>query len=200
MDNKIKLFLDFDETITLSTKQFVKVANKKFNLNKNWHESKLWNFTDLYPEITVEDVNEIFCSEDFFVDLEPHKGVVETIEKLKDGLSLHIATIGLKENLNKKVEWIKKNFKDVEFEFTGILDDGVNIVYNKSSIDMSGSIFIDDRIDNLRSSNAKLKILYKDYRNYSWQKTDCNEDIYIVNSWKEIYDILDFFIKHKEMI
>lgn len=200
MDDKIKLFLDFDETITLSTKQFVKVANKKFNVNKDWHESRLWNFTDLYPEITVKDVNEIFRSDDFFVDLEPHKGVIETIESLKDKIDLHIATIGIKENLNKKVKWIKDNLKDIEFEFTGILDDDGDIIYDKSSIDMSDSIFIDDRIDNLRSSNAKLKILYKDYRNYSWQETDCSDDIYIVNSWEEIYEILSFFIKHKEMI
>lgn len=200
MYDKVKLFLDFDETITLSTKQFVKLANKKFKLHKDWQELKVWNFTDLYPNITVDDINEIFCSDDFFVDLEPHKGVIETIDKLKDNLDIYIATIGLKENLNKKIKWLNNNLNDISFNFIGVPDYNGYIINDKSNIDMSGSIFIDDRLDNLKSSNARLKILYKDYRNYSWQKTNCNEEIYIVNTWDEIYDILDFFIKHNEML
>ena len=197
MDNKIKLFLDFDETITLSTKQFVKIANKKFNLNKDWKKLKSWNFTDLYPMITTEDINKIFCSEDFFVDLELHNNALNTILDIKDNIELHIATIGLKENLNKKEKWLNNNLNGIKFIFDGILD---NNKCDKSSIDMSNSIFIDDRIDNLISSNAKLKILYKNYRDYKWQKIDYKEEVYVVNSWEEIYKILYFFINHKEMI
>lgn len=197
---KIDLFLDFDETMTKSIKQFIKIANKKFNVNKDWKDLRLWNFVDLYPNITLNDINEIFCSEDFFIDLEFHEGVIETLEKLKDNLNIHIATLGLDDNLDKKQIFLKNKIKEINYNFVGVLDKGKEELNDKSCVDMSNSIFIDDRVTNLRNSNANIKILFKDYRHYYWQEVEPNDNIYIVNSWEEIYDILKFFIEHKEML
>lgn len=196
MNNKIDLFLDFDDTICLTSKQFVKLANKKYKKEEDWNNINRWDFKDLYPEITNNDIDNIFSSEDFFVDLELCENCLDTINSIKNLVNIHIATIGTDKNLKNKIKWIKENL-NIDFNFNGILDTGIN---DKSSIDMSGAIFIDDRTDNLRSSNANIKILYKNYHNYSWQQIEPNDNIYVVDSWEQIYSILDFISKNPEFI
>ena len=196
MNNKIDLFLDFDDTICLTSKQFVKLANKKYKKEEDWNNINRWDFKDLYPEITNNDIDNIFSSEDFFVDLELCENCLDVINSIKNLVNIHIATIGTDKNLKNKMKWIKENL-NVDFNFNGILDAGIN---DKSSIDMSGAIFVDDRTDNLRSSNANIKILYKNYHNYSWQQIEPNDNIYVVDSWEQIYSILDFISKNPEFI
>ena len=196
MNNKIDLFLDFDDTICLTSKQFVKLANKKYKKEEDWNNINRWDFKDLYPEITNNDIDNIFSSEDFFVDLELCENCLDVINSIKNLVNIHIATIGTDKNLKNKMKWIKENL-NVDFNFNGILDAGIN---DKSSIDMSGAIFVDDRTDNLRSSNANIKILYKNYHNYSWQQIEPNDNIYVVDSWEQIYSILDFISKNPEVI
>lgn len=196
MNNKIDLFLDFDDTICLTSKQFVKLANKKYKKEEDWNNINRWDFKDLYPEITNNDINNIFSSEDFFVDLELCENCLDAINSIKNLVNIHIATIGTDKNLKNKMKWIKENL-NIDFNFNGILDTGIN---DKSSIDMSGAIFVDDRADNLRSSNANIKILYKNYHNYSWQQIEPNDNIYVVDSWEQICSILDFISKNPEFI
>lgn len=196
MNNKIDLFLDFDDTICLTSKQFVKLANKKYKKEEDWNNINRWDFKDLYPEITNNDIDNIFSSEDFFVDLELCENCLDVINSIKNLANIHIATIGTDKNLKNKMKWIKENL-NIDFNFNGILDTGIN---DKSSVDMSGAIFIDDRTDNLRSSNANIKILYKNYHNYSWQQIEPNDNIYVVDSWEQICSILDFIFKNPEFI
>lgn len=196
MNNKIDLFLDFDDTICLTSKQFVKLANKKYKKEEDWNNINRWDFKDLYPEITNNDIDNIFSSEDFFVDLELCENCLDVINSIKNLVNIHIATIGTDKNLKNKMKWIKENL-NIDFNFNGILDTGIN---DKSSVDMSGAIFVDDRIDNLRSSNANIKILYKNYHNYSWQQIEPNDNIYVVDSWEQICSILDFISKNPEFI
>ena len=196
MNNKIDLFLDFDDTICLTSKQFVKLANKKYKKEEDWNNINRWDFKDLYPEITNNDIDNIFSSEDFFVDLELCEKCLDSINYIKNLANIHIATIGTDNNLKNKMKWIKENL-NIDFNFNGILDTGIN---DKSSIDMSGAIFIDDRTDNLRSSNANIKILYKNYHNYSWQQIEPNDNIYVVDSWEQICSILDFISKNPEFV
>lgn len=196
MNNKIDLFLDFDDTICLTSKQFVKLANKKYKKEEDWNNINRWDFKDLYPEITNNDIDNIFSSEDFFADLELCENCLEVINSIKNLVNIHIATIGTDKNLKNKMKWIKENL-NTDFNFNGILDTGIN---DKSSIDMSGAIFIDDRTDNLRSSNANIKILYKNYHDYSWQQIEPNDNIYVVDSWEQICSILDFISKNPEFI
>lgn len=196
MNNKIDLFLDFDDTICLTSKQFVKLANKKYKKEEDWNNINRWDFKDLYPEITNNDIDNIFSSEDFFVDLELCENCLDVINSIKNLVNIHIATIGTDKNLKNKMKWIKENL-NIDFNFNGILDTGIN---DKSSVDMSGAIFVDDRTDNLRSSNANIKILYRNYHNYSWQQIEPNDNIYVVDSWEQICSILDFISKNPEFI
>ena len=197
MHNKIKLFLDFDDTITLSAKQFVKIANKKFNTNKDWRDVKKWNFIDLYPNITYEDIDSIFCSKDFFVDLEIIDDVLKCLNDIKNSIDINIVTIGKPRNLENKKIWLSENFKNIKYNFVGITET-FNI--NKSSIDMKNGIFIDDRFNMLQSSNAPTKILFKNFNSFEWQEHDPGSNVYIVNTWDEIHDMLKFYLNHNNFL
>ena len=50
---------------------------------------------------------------------------------------------------------------------------GLYLNENKGDINMSSSLFIDDCVNNLNESNAKYKIMFKEYndnREREWQK------------------------------
>ena len=80
----------------------------------------------------------------------------------------------------QKEEWIKKRFPNVEFI-------GVNLKEHsdKSHIDMSDGLFIDDSAINLVTSNAKETICFG--RTYSWNKDWTGKRL---QNWAEIRQYL----------
>ena len=69
---------------------------------------------------------------------------------------VYIVSHGYSPNLKLKENWIKNNLPfGVEFI-------GVNLKKHsdKSCVDMSDGIFIDDKLSNIKSSNAKKNIYY----------------------------------------
>ena len=59
---------------------------------------------------------------------------------------------------------------------------------------------IDDRMDCLRHTNAAVKILLRNNANYSWNIPDVNmENLYVVNSWEEIQEIINFALENTDM-
>ena len=84
MNNKIDLFLDFDDTICLTSKQFVKLANKKYKKEEDWNNINRWDFKDLYPEITNNDI----------IDTENGKNITQyTFDVLVEGVQVMPETV-----------------------------------------------------------------------------------------------------------
>ena len=131
-----------------------------------------------------------------FEEIELFPEVYETLNSFKDKFDrMSVVTIGTDINLEKKRRFVKDRFS-FDIELIGIKNDGRS---NKGSVDMRNGVFIDDHIDCLHSSNAKVKILIKTSENSEWSKIEPNDDIYVVSNWYEIYSILDFITKNKEM-
>ena len=87
----------------------------------------------------------------------------ETIEKLAQEYDIKIVSMGYKPNLRLKEEWIKKNLPGIDFI-------GVNLKKHKdkSHIDMSNGVLIDDNANMLTTSNAKCKICFGE--TYKWNE------------------------------
>lgn len=195
MENKIKLFLDFDETLVKTIKSFVDVKNSIDGSNVDYRDCKKWDFTDVFPNLTKEEMYEIFDSFDFFDRLELFEGAVDTLVELMDCYEYNFVTMGKQANLFRKEYFLID--KLIDFASYGFIAVDEEKYSDKSHVDMEDSIFIDDRIDNLRTSNAKVKILFKAYNDFEWQQVEPNEDIYIVNTWSEIRDILLFISENR---
>lgn len=181
------IYLDFDNTIVESNKRIIEMLNDKYNMDKTEDDLKDYNYSSIYP-ITEKEKNQMFESDNFYNGLEFKSGVLDVLNKYYQIYNIVIISMGTRENLRKKKEWLFNNMPDnLDFNFIGSNE---NI---RNEINMSGAIQIDDNSDCLKT-NATLKILYKNFHNFPWQKPDINADEFMmVNTWGEIDSILGFY-------
>lgn len=177
----------------------VQLINKRYRIPnglepKGLEECKDWNFKGIWRELTQQDVWDLFEEEEFWnnVQIKPEFFNIINSKILKKYNNVFI-TIGTEVNLYKKREFLERQLGQSmnNFEYLGLLHD-----QQKSSIDMSGDIQIDDNYNNLKYTNARLKILMKDNRetryNNSYGLIDMPDNLYNVNYLNEVKEILEF--------
>lgn len=170
--------------------------NKKYNESKNFLELKKYDFSDLFPKCTYREIENLFNSNELFSKISLYYGVTECLDSVKGMLdSIEIVTIGEQKNIELKRNWVSTNLDHI-VTLHAILNNGKN---DKSSIDMKDGIFVDDHIDCLRSSNAPIKILFKNENDGEWNRVSANDNVYVVNNWYELKEMLLFILKNKEI-
>ena len=198
---KIKLFIDADDTILESSKAFIDIVNQQDNINppKTYEELRDWKYRSLFPYMTNERIFEIYDSEEFFNIVKVNLDFENFYLKHENDFEWNIVTKGHKSNIEHKQKYFKKHLpkaKVIGCRFNSI--EGQS--FDKSHIDMDYGIQIDNRTDCLIGSNANIKILFKNNRNFYWNRTDTtSEPLYIMNSWKEIIETLEFALKNSDV-
>ena len=88
--------------------------------------------------------------------------------------------MGYTPNLRYKSIYLKERFPN--FGFMGV---NIKEYKDKSHIDMTDCIFIDDSVSNLKTSNAPIKILFgpKYDWNYEWDGIRCQ-------TWDEVLNVI----------
>ncbi|BFK11805.1 hypothetical protein F140042L4_19630 [Coprococcus phoceensis] len=184
MKSKNKLYIDFDNTIVDSIQSVVSLYNEDFQYYKDFrwmcpYEINTYEFKECNCA-TKEQINHYFRTPRFFYILQFMPFAKEVIEKLKKYYEVVIVTMGNQENYIGKQLWVTKNLPDTKMICVNMKE------YNdKSHIDMSDGIFIDDMSKNLITSNAKEKILFGD--KYSWNEDWEGTRLY---NWIEIENYL----------
>lgn len=191
---KYELFCDFDSTAANSIKRLVEMLNEKFNKKAIWHEIKRYSASDLFPDATEEDVLGVFAEKRFFDNLDLFEGFIDVMKKYENVFNYHIATIGTKSNLENKKVYMEKTFP-FKYIYDGLEKNGTG----KEDIQMHGGVFIDDHIANLKSSNAKVKILFRGGIETDWNTIDESSkeesEFLIADTWQDVDDILSFMLK-----
>ena len=169
---KSKIFLDYDGCIVNTIKCICSLYNEDFQYYKNfihinWWEVNTWSFTECNCA-TPEYINTYFNQQRFFDRIEYMDWAEKILDILKEDFEITIVSSGYSPNLIAKEKWVKEHLPYCIFI-------GVNLkeYKDKSHIDMSDSIFIDDSVNNLETSNAAIKICFGD--EYPWN-----------NKWKGI--------------
>ena len=195
---KIKVYIDADDTILDSSVAIIDILNKKNNTNKTIHDLRDWNYRDIDGTMNGDKILELYESEEFFNTVKVKENVKDYLKEIIEKISVFIVSKGTQKNLNKKEEFFKKEL-GIPFNFKGLsFTEGQD--FNKSSVDMRNGIQIDDRMDCLRHTNAAVKILLRNNANYSWNIPDVNmENLYVVNSWEEIQEIINFALENIDM-
>lgn len=195
---KIKVYIDADDTILDSSVAIIDILNKKNNTSKTIHDLRDWNYRDIDGTMNGDKILELYESEEFFNTVKIKENVKDYLKEIIEKISVFIVSKGTQKNLNKKEEFFKKEL-GVPFNFKGLsFTEGQD--FNKSSVDMRNGIQIDDRMDCLRHTNAAVKILLRNNANYSWNIPDVNmENLYVVNSWEEIQEIINFALENVDM-
>lgn len=184
------LFVDFDNTIVKTNKRCVELLNAKFNKNVNYHRIRKYDFSDWFPEASKKDVDSLFENPLFFEGLELYEDAKDSLLRLSKILNPVIVTIGTKKNLEMKKVWLSWNLPFIT-DIIGLEDNN----HSKASVDMSDGILIDDHINCLRSSNAKIKFLYYSQPAGEWQHMRIDDKFYVSDDWNEIA----FYIKERFM-
>ncbi len=129
----------------------------------NWVDMKTWEFKEL--SLTSRDyILSYFGQPRFFENVEFMDNAYEIISNLSNrGYEICIVSMGTPQNLLGKGLWLKEHIPDIDF--IGI---DMSQYKDKSHIDMSDGILIDDEKRYLDSSNAKIKICFGD--EYEWNK------------------------------
>ena len=184
-----KIMIDFDCTIVDTIKAIVDNYNEDFQYYKdfhhiNWWEINTWDFQECTCS-TPEYINTYFNQPRFFERLEYMDWAEKILDKLKDEYEITIVSSGYSPNLKAKEIWINEHLPFCKFI-------GINLKQykDKSHVDMRDSIFIDDSVHNLITSNADVKICFGDV--YPW-----NEDWNGIRcaNWHEVDNYLEKAVK-----
>lgn len=110
------VYLDVDETLTNSIKAVLTVLNKRYNTNYKAYQVTTWNFTNLFPDMTNEEIEEIFNSDDFFKNLKFKPYAKKWLKQQHELNNVTLVTHGSQINLQKKKKWFEQQgFKNINF-------------------------------------------------------------------------------------
>jgi hypothetical protein len=198
-NNKVTLYVDVDDTILKSSEAVIKILNKKYDINpsKSINDMKDWGYRSIYKNITDNEVEKIYESDEFFNMVEFDQSFLNFYKTNKNKIDIVICTKGTKINIEKKENLIKKvlgeNITYIGIQFK--LDNDGNKIkdYRKSIINMKHGIQIDDRTDALRDTNANIKILINNDILRTWNQNYENiNNLYVARNWDEIEQIVLF--------
>lgn len=179
--NRKKLYLDVDGVIINTIRTYCHIYNVKMcgcpNFVKaTWNKVTEYNFKDQcsLPHDGFFELDEMY-KDAFYMPW-----AIRVIDLLKQKYEIIIVTIGTPKNIKNKKKYLKR-FIDYD-DFIGV---DINKYKDKSHIDMSDGIFVDDLSANLKTSNAERKILFGDIQvwNGDWDGEH-------VSDWLRLKDIL----------
>ena len=188
----MKIFIDFDDTITMSVENVLRIVNKRYNKNVSVEDIGKWDFSDVYPDIPLKDIVKVFGEEEFFKTLKLKQNVLPVLRKYTKYNDVIIVSKTDMTAMQRKNAWINEHIKSfgISLRFVGIM-----LKSSKGILDMSDGIMIDDNATFLNETNAKYKILYKNNRKFD----ELQEwDGYTVSSWKELNTLLHKIIANEK--
>lgn len=188
--NKVNVWIDVDGTLVDTNTQVTNYLNNKFNKSYTANDVWWYDFTKLYKQAKHNDIIQMFEDKDFYENITAFDYCCDVINQRRDSdmFKFNIVTCGTQENLLNKYNWIMNNIKG-DIAIRGLLQP------TKKGLDMAGAIQIDDEIISLRESNAAVKILFRNHKDREYNRPYRNEELYIVNDWREINDIFSFVEK-----
>lgn len=196
--NKLKLYLDCDDTITNSSEIVVKIICKRYGVDKTIKDLQDFGYRSIYKNITTKEIIDIYESNEFWEMVDLKSDFKKIMEQLKSLFDINIVTCGTEINFAKKKDFIDRNF--------GVQMIGVSIYkekkFDKSEVDMFGGIQVDDSYKCLQT-NASIRVLLKDFgvNNLHKEFTEAGEDnMYVARDWNELFELLKFFNEHREFV
>ena len=180
-----KIIIDLDGVVFDTIQVICDLYNRDHIMYKDFKvvmpsEIKTWDFTELSLE-SPEYIDKYFNMPRFFSSLVLMNGAEWIINKLyNEGFKIIFCSSGSYPNLQLKRMWISKHFPQAEF-----IPVEMPTYPDKSHINMSGAIYIEDCHSNLITSNADIKICFGE--TYSWNE---NWDGKRCRDWIEVYQYI----------
>ena len=201
--NKQTIYWDVDDVILNSSEVAINIINNKYNKvneksnfkNKKFEDIKDWGLKSIWRGINKDIIQEIFESDDFWNQIKIREEFKKTFDSIYTYYNHILVTKGTVCNHDRKSSFLINDtyMSEKEWGYKCIKDN-----QSKNIINMKNGIFIDDNIENLITTNARIKILLKNgiETNYNTfniinGKIDL-EDIYIEYKLEEVEQLLKF--------
>ena len=184
----MKIFVDFDDTLAMSSVTVVQYLNEKYGLNKAVTDVHDWCYRSIYRHMTPKMVEDIYAGDYFWENV----GLFHNAVDILRGHEVTVCSCGCSENLRRKAQFLSENSLGYGMAFINT-EGGKKSGKDKCEFDMAGAIQIDDRVDSLLYTNAAVKILFKNGNNHTWQNVPSGANIYVVDTWEEIKELLRWF-------
>lgn len=182
----LRVFVDFDDTLARSSETVVNYFNERYGLSKTEDDIHDWCYRSIYRGSSPELTNAIYAGDYFWSNVKLFDGAVDIL----DGHNVSLCTCGNEENLRRKHLFLVEHGLPYKEAF---IDTRTGFGRDKCRFDMTGAIQIDDRTDALLHTNAAVKILFKNFHNHEWQHIPAGANIYAVDTWDEIKEIMGWF-------
>lgn len=188
----MNIYIDFDGVIVNTVKAVVELYKEDYKRydgfeDIKWQDIDTWNFEEL-KLASKEAIDGYFNTSRLFDKLEFMSNALDTILELAKENKVYIVTMGEDENIRLKEKWFKRILGGKEAKNIELIGCDFKEYSDKSHIDMSGALFIDDSYNNLSTSNASWKLLFGEV--HEWNR-DWHGDK--VKDWNEV---LEYIRKH----
>ena len=163
----------------------------------NKRQYTLWrhDFVTAYPNLSLSDLEQALDNKNLFSNIEEIDGCNEVLLYYENEINPKILQIGSDKNLDNKFNF----FIDTRLPIYEVME--LPIEKWKSQIKKvtnKKSIIVSNRVDVLENSKSGLKILFTN--NMPFDEQIANKSIYTANTWQDIGEILNFYIKNRELI
>lgn len=195
-----KILIDIDDTLLKSSEEIIRQLNNKNGTSKTINDLTDYKYRSIDENITQEEINQMYASDDFFANVAFNDGAIEFIIKYSKIFDIIFVSYGTSDNLLKKVNMLNNfvlyynldNIFFVSFEIGKA---------NKSDILLDNIyLAIDNHSEHLDELNAPKKILLKNFKETDWNKTPINNEYtYVANSFNDIDEMIEFDLKLKNM-
>jgi len=194
MTRKLRLGVDMDGVLCNFADASLRVIKETWNIDYKRKDIKIPRTGDLvyYDLFTDEqraqydgprDLYPLICPKEFFYDLEPFPGAIETLKMLCEKYDVTIITKPLEwvNCPNEKARWLKKYLPDSKYE-----------LIMTGSMEVKGLIGVDIMIDDdtrvIKNLDGAVPIVVKQPWNEEYLKF---ETPYAVDSFSEVPAIID---------
>lgn len=181
-----KVYIDLDNTVFDTLDTIIYFYNEEFKYHEGFKEIEHGDVQTYDCKecnlLTKEHLKEYFDRSDFYELTDINTIFWDVLALIvKKGWKPVFVTVGSIPNIAAKTAWFKDSINgDDHASFIGLAD-----AKDKSSIDMSDGIMIDDHPDMLNSSNAAVKICFGEYGwNKDWKGLRAK-------NWKDVDKILE---------
>lgn len=197
---KQKILIDIDDTLLKSSEEIIRQLNRKNGTNKTIDDLIDYQYRSIDENLTQEEINMMYASEEFFNNVNFNDGAIDFIKKYSNIFDIVFVSYGTEENLLRKINFLSKltdqyNLNNI---FFASCETGKA---NKSEVLLDHVyLAIDNHAGHLQELNAPKKILLKNFKEVNWNKTPINDEItYTANSFYDIDEMIDFDLKLKNM-
>lgn len=182
---------DIDDVLNDLAQKAVDFYNSRSGKNLQVSDITSYNFYDCLSQEDADALCALFQEKELWDSLTPTPGSQDALQALiRHGHKVYLATATHYKNFAWKIEWLNQHYSFI---------DQKNVIRIMDKSLLNADVMIDDHLDNLINNVCERICIDKPW-NRSPSK-DYTYDIYRVNHWNEIPNVInDFERKSKEWL